>query len=153
MGKENLIYRPGRASGERIIETRDAELQKPLDFSFGFTTFAGDFNSAHIANTAKAYNTPVVAREYSEFLNGRLIFSEPEVEGTKEDSYSLFSTENKLVVSAIKKAEDKDGYIDCPAEEDIEITSYIAKKYGCRFEIVSLQYVILGDSFLLQISW
>ncbi len=35
--------------------------------------------------------------------------------------------------------EDKDGYIDCPSEEDIEITSYIAKKYGCKFEIVSLQ--------------
>ncbi|GHU87784.1 tRNA-specific 2-thiouridylase MnmA 1 [Bacteroidia bacterium] len=34
--------------------------------------------------------------------------------------------------------EDKDGYIDCPAEEDIEITSYIAKKYGCKMEIVSL---------------
>ena len=34
--------------------------------------------------------------------------------------------------------EDKDGYIDCPSEEDIEITSLIAKKYGCRFEIVSL---------------
>ncbi len=34
--------------------------------------------------------------------------------------------------------EDKDGYIDCPSEEDIEITSYIAKKYGLRFEIVSL---------------
>lgn len=34
--------------------------------------------------------------------------------------------------------EDKDGYIDCPAEEDIEITSYIARKYGCKMEIVSL---------------
>jgi tRNA-specific 2-thiouridylase len=34
--------------------------------------------------------------------------------------------------------EDKDGYIDCPAEEDIEMTSYIAKKYGCKMEIVSL---------------
>ena len=34
--------------------------------------------------------------------------------------------------------EDKDGYVDCPSEEDIEITSYIAKKYGCKFEIVSL---------------
>lgn len=34
--------------------------------------------------------------------------------------------------------EDKDGYIDCPAEEDIEITTYIAKKYGCKMEIVSL---------------
>jgi tRNA-specific 2-thiouridylase len=34
--------------------------------------------------------------------------------------------------------EEKDGFIDCPSEEDIEITSFIAKKYGCRFEIVSL---------------
>lgn len=34
--------------------------------------------------------------------------------------------------------EDKDGYIDCPSEEDIEITSYIAKKYGLKFEVVSL---------------
>ncbi len=34
--------------------------------------------------------------------------------------------------------EDADGYIDCPAEEDIEITSYVARKYGCRMEIVSL---------------
>lgn len=34
--------------------------------------------------------------------------------------------------------EDKDGYVDCPSEEDIEMVSFIAKKYGCRFEIVSL---------------
>lgn len=34
--------------------------------------------------------------------------------------------------------EDEEGYIDCPAEEDIEITSFIARKYGCRFEEVSL---------------
>lgn len=30
------------------------------------------------------------------------------------------------------------GFVDCPSEEDIEIVSYIAKKYGCRFELVSL---------------
>ena len=29
-------------------------------------------------------------------------------------------------------------YIDCPAEEDIEITQWIARKYGCRFEEVNL---------------
>jgi len=34
--------------------------------------------------------------------------------------------------------EDEEGYIDCPAEEDIEITTYIAKKYGLRFEEVNL---------------
>ena len=32
----------------------------------------------------------------------------------------------------------EDGFIDCPSEEDIEITSYIAKKYGCKFEVVPL---------------
>ena len=34
--------------------------------------------------------------------------------------------------------EDEEGYIDCPAEEDIEITQYIARKYGCPFEEVNL---------------
>ncbi|MCK9343622.1 MAG: tRNA 2-thiouridine(34) synthase MnmA [Massilibacteroides sp.] len=34
---------------------------------------------------------------------------------------------------------EKGGYLDCPAEEDIEITSYIARKYGCKMEVVSLQ--------------
>ncbi len=35
--------------------------------------------------------------------------------------------------------EDEDAFMDCPSEEDIEITSWIAKKYGCRFDIVDLQ--------------
>lgn len=35
--------------------------------------------------------------------------------------------------------EDEHGYIDCPSEEDIHITTYIARKYGCKLEIVSLQ--------------
>ena len=35
--------------------------------------------------------------------------------------------------------EGKDDLMDCPSEEDIEITTYIAKKYGCAFDIVDLQ--------------
>jgi len=35
--------------------------------------------------------------------------------------------------------EDKAGFMDCPSEEDIEIVTWIAKKYGCRMEIVDLQ--------------
>ena len=34
--------------------------------------------------------------------------------------------------------EDEEGYIDCPAEEDMEITQWIAHQYGCRFEEVNL---------------
>ena len=33
---------------------------------------------------------------------------------------------------------DRESYADCPSEEDIEIIRFIAKKYGCRFEEVSL---------------
>lgn len=35
--------------------------------------------------------------------------------------------------------EDEPGFTDCPSEEDIEITTYIAHKYGCKLEIVDLQ--------------
>lgn len=35
-------------------------------------------------------------------------------------------------------AKDEEGFMDCPSEEDIEITSYIAKKYGCKFDVVNL---------------
>ncbi len=34
--------------------------------------------------------------------------------------------------------EEEEGYIDCPAEEDIEITQWLARHYGCRFEEVNL---------------
>ncbi len=111
MGKENLIYRPGRASGERIIETPDAQLLKEMDFSFGFMTYNSDINDSNVDTLAKAYNTPVEVYTYAEFLNGRLIFSQREIEGTKPSRASLFETENKLVVSAIKKAEDDQGLI------------------------------------------
>lgn len=34
--------------------------------------------------------------------------------------------------------ENKPGFTDCPSEEDIEITSYIARKYGLDMEIIDL---------------
>ena len=109
MGKENLIYRPGRASGERIIET--AQLLKEMEFNFGFTSYAGDINDSDIDTLAKQYNTNLEVYTYAEFLNGRLIFSQREIEGQNAKIHSLFETEGNLVVSAVKKAEEDDGYI------------------------------------------
>lgn len=34
---------------------------------------------------------------------------------------------------------DKEGFLDCPSEEDIEITTWLARKYGLKMEIVTLQ--------------
>lgn len=111
MGKENLIYRPGRASGERIIETPAAQLLKEMEFNFGFTSYAGDINDSDIDTLAKQYNTNMEVYTYAEFLNGRLIFSQREIDGENAKIHSLFETEGNLVVSAVKKAEEDDGYI------------------------------------------
>lgn len=111
MGKENLLYRPGRASGERIIETPDAQLLKPMEFSCGVAYLPAAFNESNLEQLAKQYNTPVEVYEYSEFLNGRLIFSQMEVEGVNERAKSFFTSENNLVVSAIKNAEEKPGIV------------------------------------------
>lgn len=111
MGKENLIYRPGRASGERIIETPAAQLLKEMEFNFGFTSYAGEINDSDIDTLAKQYNTNLEVYTYAEFLNGRLIFSQREIEGQNAKIHSLFETEGNLVVSAVKKAEEDDGYI------------------------------------------
>lgn len=34
--------------------------------------------------------------------------------------------------------EEEEGYVDCPAEEDLEIVAYLARRYGCRMEEVNL---------------
>lgn len=111
MGKENLVYRPGRASGERIIETPDAQLLKEMDFDFGMMTYCGDINHSQVDLFAKQYNTNIEVYGYAPFLNGRLIFSQEEVKGQLPKHYSMFETNQQLVVSTIKKAEDQEGYI------------------------------------------
>ncbi|MHC1706741.1 MAG: tRNA 2-thiouridine(34) synthase MnmA [Bacteroidales bacterium] len=35
--------------------------------------------------------------------------------------------------------EDEPGFVDCPSEEDIEIVTYLAHKYGCKMDVISLQ--------------
>lgn len=34
---------------------------------------------------------------------------------------------------------DKEGFLDCPSEEDIEITKWLSRKYGLKMETVTLQ--------------
>lgn len=35
--------------------------------------------------------------------------------------------------------EDDPAWVDCPSQEDVEIVTFIAKKYGCKFDVISLQ--------------
>ncbi|MGG1617984.1 mannosylglycerate hydrolase [Paenibacillus sp. NRS-1782] len=113
MGKENLLYRPGRASGEKIVETPDAQLIGELSFTFALHVHESGFDEANIAKAAKEYLTPLTSYQLSDFLNGRLIFAFRDEERIFEQSYSLlsFSEDSNVILSAFKKAEHNDGYI------------------------------------------
>lgn len=111
MGKENLLYRPGRASGETVIETPDAQCHKVMDFDFSVAYFDGSFNENRVAELAKEATTPVQVYQWAEFLNTRLNFTLGKEEKHLPVNNSLFEIEGDLSLSVIKKAEEKKGYI------------------------------------------
>lgn len=111
MGKENLMYRPGRASGETVIATPDAQCHKTMSFEFSVVYFAEGFDQANVAQLAKQAVTPIEVYQYAEFLNSRLIFTLGDVEQTLPASFSLLSITGNLTLSVLKKAENRPGYI------------------------------------------
>ena len=112
MGRENLLYRPGRASGEKIIATPDAQLIGELNFDFGLYIYNEEFDNANVASSAKKFLTPVQVYEYADFLNGRLIFAFRDEKKIYENEYSLMNLENEnFTVSAVKKEEKGKGFV------------------------------------------
>ena len=114
MGKENLLYRPGRASGESVIATPDAQLLGPLSFAFGWRIYQGSFDEAQHARVSKAFLTSFPVYQDSDFLNGRLRFCLSDEERTYPQEYSLLAlpagTQDALV-SVVKCAEQGEGLI------------------------------------------
>lgn len=111
MGKEDLIYRPGRASGEKVIATPAAELHKKMEFSFALDIENDTFDNSPISQNAKRYDTDIQTYEYADFLNGRLIFNMDDTKPTLPNSISLLDTNGNLVLSSLKKANHRSGYV------------------------------------------
>lgn len=111
MGKEDLLYRPGRASGEKVMETPAAQLLKEMTFRLGVAYFNESFNHSNLEQVGKRFNTPVSVYEYAAFLNGRLMFSQMEKDGQDAKEASFMTGTNQAVLSCLKKAEDKPGLI------------------------------------------
>lgn len=111
MGKENLLYRPGRSSGERTIMTPDAQLLKKMTFNMGIYYYDSDFNTAYVSQMAKEYNTPIASYGYGEFLNGRILFTLDHSCKQLDSMKSLFHCSGGLTLSAIKKWDNGDGIV------------------------------------------
>lgn len=112
MGKTDLLYRPGRASGESIVATPDAQLLGEINATFALTLFESSFDEADIAKKAKEYLSNPPVYQMSDFLNGRLIYVYRDEEKTLDATYSLaLPTIDGAIISAVKKAEDAYAFI------------------------------------------
>ncbi|MFH2501830.1 mannosylglycerate hydrolase [Klebsiella indica] len=114
MGKENLLYRPGRASGESVVATPDAQILGMLSFTFGWRIFSGVFDAAQNARVSKALLTSFPVYQDSDFLNGRLRFCLSDEARSYPQEYSLLELPdgpNDAQVSVVKCAEQGDGLV------------------------------------------
>ena len=112
MGKEHLVYRPGRASGEKIVPTPDAQLLGSLIFEVASIYENDTFDAVNIAKASKEYLTPLQQYPLADFLNGRTIFKKNSMTKQHPTSYSLLDfADNPVILSTVKKAEIGDNLI------------------------------------------
>ena len=114
MGKENLLYRPGRASGESVVATPDAQLSGLLSFAFGWRIYSGTFDEAQHARLTKSLLTSFPVYQDSDFLNGRLRFCLSDEPRTYPQEYSQLALPDgpeDALLSVVKCAEEGEGLI------------------------------------------
>lgn len=107
LGKENLLFRPGRPSGIKI-PVPDSQIRGKLVCEFSLFGFAGDHISANIMTEARSYVTPIQCYNKIPYNAMKLNTGEQ----NRPLTYSLFSKPKfGVVLSALKKAEDDDALI------------------------------------------
>lgn len=114
MGKADLLYRPGRASGETVVATPDAQLLGTLSFNFSWRIYQGTFDDAQHARVSKRLLTSFPVYQDSDFLNGRLRFCLSDETRRYPTEYSLLTlpdgTQDALL-SVVKCAENGNGLV------------------------------------------
>ncbi|KYG28238.1 mannosylglycerate hydrolase [Alkalihalobacillus trypoxylicola] len=147
MGKTDLLYRPGRASGETIVETPDAQLLGKVKSTFAYRIQNNTtFDEADIAKTAKEYLSPVAYYQFSDFLNGRMIYVYRDEEKTNDLSYNLFNYESMdSIISTIKKAEESNELIVRVFNPYVDKLSTIEEELVKKGQFVMLDEVTEAD--------
>ncbi|VEN38251.1 unnamed protein product [Callosobruchus maculatus] len=107
LGKEDLLLRPGRPSGIKM-PVPDSQVRGLLTCRFSLFSFNGTPVSAGVAQQAKSWLTPVHC--YNKIPWDAMKLNRAAV--TAPTSYSLLTlAPNGCVLSALKKAEDRDEMI------------------------------------------
>lgn len=111
LGKPNLVYRPGRASGDTtkkghvMIPTPMAELQQTLVFDFAIGINSGAFDEANASRLWRSYTEPDIsyqAQSLNMFIHRLDSKLQPEnVQTTKKNEFSLLSYTGQALTSSL----------------------------------------------------
>lgn len=117
LGRDDLLWRPGRASGinNKVVYTKDAAMQGELDFSYAIYLNNDHINNSFIFNVCEEFikhNAVYMNQSLNTFFEPLERFEIPLNHGNIKPDYSLFDIYcEKVNISVIKMAEDKDGII------------------------------------------
>lgn len=115
LGRDNLAWRPGRASGinNKVVYTPDAQMQTKMSFEYAITVTEGH-DVKQLFNTVNNYRGHSVSYQkqalntFEERLDR---FEIPYPVDILPARFSLFETEGDLFLSTMKKAHDDDSVV------------------------------------------
>lgn len=130
MGKADLLFRPGRASGDEIVETPDAQLLGTIKVQFYLYCFDGiSFDQANVAKEAKEVLTTYPVYQTADFLNNRMRYVYRDEEKGYPQSFSMLNLPDmSSVVSAIKKSEKNSALLIRVYNPYLELTSTVDER-------------------------
>ena len=153
LGKDNLLWRPGRASGinNKVVYTKDAQMLKEMSFEYAITfgKIESDFENK-LFNTLDKY-----LDRYTTYQLQKLNLFEERVERFEvplnlknvDEEYSLFSIDNKYAIqSVLKESYEKDGFIlrlFNPGQKEIKVN--LTKENGKNIFLTNLYERVLEE--------
>ena len=116
LGKDDLAWRPGRASGinNKVVETPDAQLLKPLSFAYALHLAEGPFRAEEWSKMAEEYIGHATAyhlQTLNTFEERLERFELPQPINQAPVEFTLLSVEGKVLFSALKRSEEGDGIV------------------------------------------
>ncbi|NFG41063.1 alpha-mannosidase [Clostridium botulinum] len=153
LGRDDLLWRPGRASGinNKVVYTKDAQMLKEMSFEYAIT-----FGKVESDFENKSFNTlDKYLDRYTSYQLQKLNLFEERVERFEvplnlknvDEEYSLFSIDNKYAIQTVlKESYEKDGFIlrlFNPGEK--EITVNLTKENGKNIFLTNLYERVLEE--------
>lgn len=153
LGKDNLLWRPGRASGinNKVVYTKDAQMLKEMSFEYAIT-----FGKVESDFENKSFNTlDKYLDRYTSYQLQKLNLFEERVERFEvplnlknvDEEYSLFSIDNKYAIQTVlKESYEKDGFIlrlFNPGEKEIKVN--LTKENGKNIFLTNLYERVLEE--------